>query len=719
MPRENVTILLVEDEEAHAELVRRAFRASSSRVNLECAFSLREASSYLQKHVPDLVIADWLLPDGQGTDILPSRKEDHLFPFVLMTSYGNEQIAVDAMKAGAADYVVKSPSAFTEMPRIAEHVLRQWDLLIENKHAHQALRESEERYRAVVEDQTELVCRLSVDCKLEFANAAFCKFFGLESEKSIGKSLTSLLSDGWPQVLNDRCTLLLPENPVSEYDVQIKDHKGRSRWLHWRIRGLFDEHGRLARCQALAQDVTAQMNAEQALRQSEQRFRTIFQQSQDIMVLKNRSLRYMDANPAFQELVGLPLQKIIGRAAKDLFGPEVAAHTVELDSRALQGETIEEENTRQINGVSMTFLDTRSPLKDESGEIVGILVISHDITDRKRVETAFSGTVKEVSEEIQSQYLSKAMRSTVESAILAAKKNSIVLLTGESGSGKDYLARYIHSHSNRANGPYFMINCAAIAPELAESELFGHEKGSFTGAGTRKRGLLELAEGGTLLMNEVGELSLPLQAKLLTFLDTRKFTRVGGEKQISVDARLIVATNRDLQEEVEKGRFRQDLFYRINVVSISLPPLRQRTEDIPGLVNGIMSQLRSELRIEDHPVIGSGVMKALKSHSWPGNVRELRNVLERALIISGGCRVDLSHLQLQCQDNSVPSDECYTLSIPMGLSLQEANDNVAKILCIRALERSKGNKRTAARELGISRDTLYRYLQKFGIADGG
>lgn len=172
-------------------------------------------------------------------------------------------------------------------------------------------------------------------------------------------------------------------------------------------------------------------------------------------------------------------------------------------------------------------------------------------------------------------YPSPVMQTVLAACREAAGTDSLVLLLGESGSGKDYLARYIHNHSKRAVGPYLSINCAAVPEELAESELFGHEHGAFTGTQGRKRGLLELAENGTLLLNEIGDLSLRLQAKLLTFLDTRKFTRVGGEKEVSVNARIIVATNRDLEKEAATGRFRQDLFYRLNVLSIEVPPLRE------------------------------------------------------------------------------------------------------------------------------------------------
>jgi len=374
--------------------------------------------------------------------------------------------------------------------------------------------------------------------------------------------------------------------------------------------------------------------------------------------------------------------------------------------RVLAGESIEEENTRRVNGVPMTFLVTRVPMRDSAGDIIGVLGISRDFTDRKRLEAP-----AEASVDIAAEYPSMAMRITLSQALMAAKKASTVLLTGESGSGKDWLARYIHDHSENATGPYFSINCAAIAPELAESELFGHERGAFTGALARKRGLLELAEGGTLLLNEMGELSLRLQAKLLTFLDTRKFTRVGGEKEISVSARIIAATNRDLRKEVDEGRFRKDLFYRINVVSITVPPLRERMEDLPILAQQMLSGLARELQAPACPVIDGEFLDQLKRYNWPGNVRELRNILERALITSDGGRLDFTGPSPQKS-----RDDClYRVSFSPERTLHEVTDEVVKVMCEEALRSTGGNKKEAARILGISRDSLYRYLKKFGM----
>ena len=302
----------------------------------------------------------------------------------------------------------------------------------------------------------------------------------------------------------------------------------------------------------------------------------------------------------------------------------------ELDLRVLSGQSVEEQRALSINGVEAIWDIFKVPLRDASGAIVGLCAIARDVTDWRQQPPLPRDIL----------YKSEAMLSTLKLAQAAAKKGSTILLLGESGSGKDYVARLIHENSGRSTGPYFSINCAAIPSELAESELFGHEKGAFTGAGARKRGLLELAEGGTLLLNEIGELPLLLQAKLLTFLDTRRFTRVGGEKEITVNVRLLAATNRDLRKEVKKGRFREDLYYRIDVLTIKVPPLRERREDIPILVGQILQRLHAELQFAKPPWIGEQTMELLKAYRWPGNVRELRNVLERAVMLSDGAAIE-------------------------------------------------------------------------------
>jgi len=250
-----------------------------------------------------------------------------------------------------------------------------------------------------------------------------------------------------------------------------------------------------------------------------------------------------------------------------------------------------------------------------------------------------------------------------------------------------------------------------VAPELAESELFGHERGAFTGAHGRKRGLLELAEGGTLLLNEIGELSLSLQAKLLTFLDTRQFTRVGGEKNISVNARLIAATNRNLEAEVEAGRFRKDLYYRLNVMTIVIPPLRERREDIPLVVREILNRLKVDLQLTEMPEIDASTMNALINYNWPGNVRELRNVLERALMLSDGQGIYLSSLGI------VPAEKdwAFTITFPSQRSLNDVTREMKSSLVNEALRRAGGSRQGAARLLGISRYSLKHYMNSLEL----
>jgi PAS domain S-box-containing protein len=575
------------------------------------------------------------------------------------------------------------------------------------KRAEQSLRESEERFRAVVEDQTELICRLSADKRFKFVNAAFCRYFDLRFEELIGKSLVDVIPEEWGQGIEGRLTSLGRENPVSACEIQISNSPKGPRWLKWVGRALFDTLDEFVGYQFVGRDITDQKRAEEALRQSEKRFRAIFEGAEDYIFLKDRSFRYTDVNPAGERLLGLPASQVVGLTSKDLFSEEDAAYLREVDTRVLGGETIQEEHTVKINGMPLTFLEIRIPLRDDTGEIVGIFTMARDITDRKRTE---------ITPEPTKEYRSKAMQVTLRSALLAAKKNATILLTGESGSGKDYLAQYIHAHSDRAGGPFFSVNCAAIAPQLAESELFGHEKGAFTGAVSRKRGLLELAEGGTLLLNEIGELTLPLQAKLLTFLDSRKFTRVGGEKEITVNARLIVATNRDLGKEVAAKRFRQDLFYRINVMSIEVPPLRDRPEDIPTLVREIIARLRKELQIQESPIITSSALQALKQYGWPGNVRELRNVLERSLILSHGKELNLAGLGLHDTEDSPHQGEkaSFAVSFPEGRSLNEITHDLKRFLVKEALRRSRGSRQGAAHLLGISRYSLKHYMKKLG-----
>ena len=288
----------------------------------------------------------------------------------------------------------------------------------------------------------------------------------------------------------------------------------------------------------------------------------------------------------------------------------------------------------------------------------------------------------------------------------AAPARASVLITGESGVGKELVARAVHEQSDRKNGPFIVVHCAALSETLIESELFGFEKGAFTGAENVHKGRFELADGGTIFLDEIGEVNLATQVKLLRVLQEHKFERVGGEKSIEVDVRVVAATNRNLEEEVKAGKFREDLFYRLNVVRIEMPSLRERMDDIPLLMHAFLR----EFNIENKKNI-RGFDKASKSamikYSWPGNIRELKNAVESAVVMCTGDEIKLEDLPRALRAQG----EEKVISIPIGITMDEAE----KIIIQENLAANKGNKSRTADILGIGRKTLHRKLEELQI----
>ncbi len=290
-----------------------------------------------------------------------------------------------------------------------------------------------------------------------------------------------------------------------------------------------------------------------------------------------------------------------------------------------------------------------------------------------------------------------------------ASSDVSVLVLGESGTGKELVARAIHSLSYRREGPFISINCGAIPENLLESELFGFERGAFTGAYTRVRGKIEYADRGTLFLDEIGELSQPLQVKLLRFLQDKSIQRVGGREDIPVDTRIIAATNRDLEQEVRDGRFREDLYYRLGVVTIKLPPLRQRGEDILLLANLFLYRFSSEFR---KPVRGftTSAIDTMKGYHWPGNVRELENRVQRAVIMAESPLIGPADLGFDSELNE------YNASFSLeDLTLKEAKNQLERLMVLKVLRESEGNVARAAARLGVSRPTLYDLIKKHSI----
>lgn len=313
---------------------------------------------------------------------------------------------------------------------------------------------------------------------------------------------------------------------------------------------------------------------------------------------------------------------------------------------------------------------------------------------------------------------SPAMSQIFDTLIKVAKGNSPVLITGESGTGKELIARAIHLRSQRKNKPFIAVSCPNLPETLLESELFGHEKGAFTNATDKKTGRFELAHGGTLFLDEISEMGLSNQAKLLRVLQEYEFVRVGGTKTISIDTRLIAATNTNLKTAIKKGIFREDLFYRINVVPINLPPLRERKEDIPLLIHHYFQKYKRELnaKVKDiHPT----AVKLLEEYHWPGNIRELKNVFERALTLYGDNDVILSEnlpLEIRMPGYNASHYPAYFIGLSENESLDKIVSYVEKELIENALQRSNGIQSKAARSLKITRRVLRYKMNKLGIS---
>ena len=464
------------------------------------------------------------------------------------------------------------------------------------------------------------------------------------------------------------------------------------------------------------------------LHESEELFAKVFRVSPlPMSLLTETELRYLDVNNAFLEMSGFTRDEVIGHTAIELR----VCETAELRDAFIQdlrqhGSLLNVEAKFRRNDGSFRVLLSSTELVDCASEQC-ILVVSTDITERKESELALQHAHEELKQlknqlEEENIYLqeelhldhsfgeivgnSDAIKYVLAKIRQVAPTNSTVLIQGETGTGKELVARAIHNASAQRERPLIKVNCAALSPTLIESELFGHEKGAFTGAAARKLGRFELADGGTIFLDEVGELPLDLQAKLLRVVQEGEFERVGGSRTLKVNVRLITATNRDLKAEVDHGRFREDLWYRLNVFPITVPPLRQRKEDIPLLVEHFVS--RSAKRLGKNITSISGrTMQILERHSWPGNVRELANVVERAVIGAHGPVLDFGgSVELVKDDATEP------------VTLQEMErDYIVRILESTGwrVEGPYG----AAKILGLNASTLRARMHKLGIHRNG
>jgi PAS domain S-box-containing protein len=590
--------------------------------------------------------------------------------------------------------------------------------LTEQKQAERALRESEFRFRTVYERSP--VGITLVDSRTgNFlqANPKFCEIAGRSEEELRLANIESITHPD--DVARDVQYLRqLAEEQMSSCELEKRYLRpdGSIRWVRVRAVPMWSEADKHRWHMALVEDITERRRTEEALRESEERFRVALKNSPIAVFHQDRDLRY---TWLYNCQLPDPPSFYVGKTPAEAFSSEQGKRMMEVRQRVLEtGVGVRHEVQCSKDGRQRYFDSTIEPVLDSTGAVIGITGASMDVTELRETTEQLREAKKKLTEE--KLYLeqeidlelgfgeiigqSRALQSVMEHVAKVAASDATVLLLGETGTGKELVARALHRLSQRSNNSFIKLNCAAIPSGLLESELFGNERGAFTGAVSRKIGRLELADKGTLFLDEIGEISLALQPKLLRVLQDQEFERLGGTQTLKVDFRLIAATNRDLADSVRESEFRSDLYYRLNVFPIRVPPLRERREDIRLLVEHFVLKCSHRMN-KLITSIPKRTMDALIGWEWPGNVRELENFIERSVILTQG---------------SVLVSPLSELA-PIGMEEKIADETLEateREHIIRALRESRGQiggLRGAATRLGLKRTTLQSKLKHLGI----
>jgi len=587
----------------------------------------------------------------------------------------------------------------------------------DRKRAEEELRQSEENLRTITDTIRQPIVVLAPDGTMLYTNRVALGKSGLTVSELKEKGFLARV--GHPEdverVLNERKAGLSKGVPFDS-EARVLGKSGEYRWQLFQYDPLKDESGQIIRWYATATDIDDRKRSEEQLRQSEENLRTITDAIRQPISVLAPDGTWLYANRVALDNSGLTLDEVI----KEDFFPRIVhpddINRVRDEHRIglLEGIPFDlESRLRFQSGQYRWQLIQYNPLKKESGQIIRWYITVTDIDDQKRKEERLRNENLVLREEIDRSSMfeeivgsSTPMSQLLKKVEKVAPSDSTVLILGETGTGKELIARALHRRSKRANRAFVKVNCAAIPQSLIASELFGHEKGAFTGALQRRVGRFEAANGGTLFLDEIGDLPMETQIALLRVLQEKEFERVGSNHPISVDVRLIAATNRDLPAAVAAGTFRQDLFYRLNVFPIDVPPLRNRAEDIPLLVEYFVGRFAKEAG-KNIRHIGKQTLEQLQRCRWPGNIRELQNVVERAVILSDTdiFVVDQSWLESEPEDSSQHE----------GLSALEDREvemiEAALVECHGRISGPSG----AAAKLGIPRQTLESKIRRLGL----
>jgi formate hydrogenlyase transcriptional activator len=529
--------------------------------------------------------------------------------------------------------------------------------ITERKRAEETARRSARELRDVIEAVPAMVWSSLPDGSVDFINHRWQEFTGLPADDALGWNWEAAVHpDDRDRFVADWRAALAGGQPM-ETEVRVRAANGEYRWLFVRNVPVRDERGKIVKWYGASVDIDERKRAEETIRQSEKQLRDVIQTMPSIAWTNRPDGSIEFVNKRWQEYTGMSAEQSIGFGWHDVLHPNDVDRYLEKRKASLAAGDLFEDELRIRSGrigEYRWFISRAVPLRDERGNIIRWYGTATDIHDRKRAEERLQGENVVLREEIDKASMfeeivgtSPALQTVLSGVSKVARTDSTVLITGETGTGKELIARAIHRKSARSARPFISVNCAAIPQSLIASELFGHEKGAFTGALQRRLGRFELAEGGTIFLDEIGELPMETQIALLRVLQEREIQRVGGGQSIRVDLRILTATNRDLEKAIAAGTFREDLFYRLNVFPVHVPTLRERKEDIPMLVEYFIDRFARKAGKNIRSVDRES-LELLESYSWPGNIRELQNVIERSVVIcdSETLTIDSSWLSL-------------------------------------------------------------------------
>jgi PAS domain S-box-containing protein len=600
--------------------------------------------------------------------------------------------------------------------------------ITKRKKAEETIRERQEFINALVETSQEWIWSIDLKGNHTYCNPAVKSILGYFPGDMVGQNSLNLMHDEDRQIIEQKLPEWIEKKcGWNNLIIRWRHKDGSWRYLESNSVPILDSHNNLIGFRGVDRDITERKQAEEILKENEAKLRAIFDQTFQLMGLLSKEGTLLKANQTALEFAGVDEAEVIGKpfweTAWWTHSEEEQEKVKKAIEKATSGEFVRFESTHShCSGTIHTLDVSLKPILDDAGRVIFLNPEARDITDRKRAEeelrkafTEISGLKEqlefeniELRKEIQKSHLhggivseSEAMKTVMLQAERVAKTDSSVLLLGETGTGKEILGRAIHEMSTRSNGPLIVVNCAAVPSGLIESELFGHEKGAFTGANSRQIGRFEAAKSGTIFLDEIGELPSDVQVKLLRVLQERKIERLGSNKSIGIDVRIIAATNRDLEQAIKEEKFREDLYFRLNVYPITIPPLRERPEDIKELVQLFVQEFSGSM---GKPVkkVTQVSMDRLRNYSLPGNVRELRNLVERAMI------------QTTSEVLKIEIPETKHESASGVLSLEEAErDHILKILALTKWRvRGSGG---AAELLQINPSTLDSRIKKLKI----